>query len=102
MVAVALSAHFLVQAYSRVTKSGQEPQIVARFSSRLSRYSDYALETLAEGDAVLVIDETGFLKQGKASCGSIPARRARSPTARSVSSPPMYRPGATPSSTGTS
>src|SRR5690349_12628204 len=28
-----------------------------------------ALETLAEGDAVLVIDETGFLKQGKASCG---------------------------------
>ena len=30
---------------------------------------DYALETLAEGDAVLVIDETGFLKQGKASCG---------------------------------
>jgi SRSO17 transposase len=30
---------------------------------------DYALETLAEGDAVLVIDETGFLKQGMASCG---------------------------------
>jgi SRSO17 transposase len=30
---------------------------------------DYALETLAEADAVLVIDETGFLKQGKASCG---------------------------------
>jgi SRSO17 transposase len=30
---------------------------------------DHALETLAEGDAVLVIDETGFLKQGKASCG---------------------------------
>jgi SRSO17 transposase len=30
---------------------------------------DYALETLAEGDGVLVIDETGFLKQGKASCG---------------------------------
>jgi SRSO17 transposase len=30
---------------------------------------DDALETLAEGDAVLVIDETGFLKQGKASCG---------------------------------
>src|SRR4051794_18133044 len=57
---------------------------------------DYALETLAEGDAVLVIDETGILKQGKASCGSIPARRARSPTARSASSPPMSRPGATP------
>ena len=30
---------------------------------------DYALETLAEADAVLVFDETGFLKQGKASCG---------------------------------
>jgi SRSO17 transposase len=30
---------------------------------------DYALETLADDDAVLVIDETGFLKQGKASCG---------------------------------
>src|ERR1700748_2734076 len=28
-----------------------------------------ALETLAEQEAVLVIDETGFLKQGKASCG---------------------------------
>lgn len=30
---------------------------------------DYALEALADADAVLVIDETGFLKQGKASCG---------------------------------
>jgi SRSO17 transposase len=30
---------------------------------------DYALETLADSDAVLVVDETGFLKQGKASCG---------------------------------
>ena len=30
---------------------------------------EYALETLADEDAVLVIDETGFLKQGKASCG---------------------------------
>src|SRR5438309_8585445 len=30
---------------------------------------DYALETLADADAVLVFDETGFLKQGKASCG---------------------------------
>jgi SRSO17 transposase len=30
---------------------------------------DYALETLADEDAVLVVDETGFLKQGKASCG---------------------------------
>ena len=30
---------------------------------------DYALETLAAPDAVLVIDETGFLKQGNSSCG---------------------------------
>jgi SRSO17 transposase len=30
---------------------------------------DYVLESLVDEDAVLVIDETGFLKQGKASCG---------------------------------
>src|SRR3954470_13859326 len=30
---------------------------------------DYALETLGDAEAVVVIDETGFLKQGKASCG---------------------------------
>src|ERR671920_921093 len=30
---------------------------------------DYALETLAAPEAVLVIDETGFLKQGQHSCG---------------------------------
>jgi len=30
---------------------------------------EYALETLSDPDAVLVIDETGFLKHGKASCG---------------------------------
>jgi SRSO17 transposase len=30
---------------------------------------EYALEALVDEDAVLVIDETGFLKQGKASCG---------------------------------
>ena len=30
---------------------------------------EYAVETLAASDAVLVIDETGFLKQGKSSCG---------------------------------
>src|SRR5260370_10161460 len=29
---------------------------------------DYVIEHLADDDAVLVIDETGFLKQGKASC----------------------------------
>ena len=30
---------------------------------------DYALEALSDRGAVLVIDETGFLKQGKSSCG---------------------------------
>ena len=30
---------------------------------------DYVIEHLADDDAVLVIDESGFLKQGKASCG---------------------------------
>jgi SRSO17 transposase len=30
---------------------------------------DCVVETLASSDAVLVVDETGFLKQGKASCG---------------------------------
>ena len=30
---------------------------------------DYVVEHLADPDAVLVIDETGFLKQGKTSCG---------------------------------
>lgn len=30
---------------------------------------DYVVENLATDDGVLVIDETGFLKQGKASCG---------------------------------
>ena len=30
---------------------------------------EYALEALSDPDAVLVVDETGFLKQGKSSCG---------------------------------
>src|SRR5580700_11346215 len=30
---------------------------------------DYVIEHLADDDAVLVIDETGFLTQGKAACG---------------------------------
>jgi DDE superfamily endonuclease len=30
---------------------------------------DYVVETLAGPNAVLVVDETGVLKQGKASCG---------------------------------
>src|SRR3954463_1106756 len=30
---------------------------------------DYALEHLAQDDAVLVVDETGFLKRGTQSCG---------------------------------
>lgn len=31
---------------------------------------EYVVENLGADDAVLVIDETGFLKQGKASCGA--------------------------------
>src|SRR6202167_5744264 len=30
---------------------------------------DYALETLTDPDAVLVVDESGFIKKGDASCG---------------------------------
>ena len=30
---------------------------------------EYVVEHLADGNAVLVVDETGFLKQGKGSCG---------------------------------
>jgi SRSO17 transposase len=30
---------------------------------------DYVVEALAEPDGVLVVDETGFLKQGRSSCG---------------------------------
>ena len=32
---------------------------------------DYVIEHLGDADAVLVVDETGFLKQGKASCGVV-------------------------------
>src|SRR4051794_7122684 len=63
---------------------------------------DYALETLADPDAVLVFDETGFLKQGKASCGvarQYPGSAARSPTARAACLPPMPRVTAMPSLT---
>src|SRR4051794_41451736 len=52
---------------------------------------DYALETLADAGAVPVLDETGFLKQGRSRAawrGSTRARRARSPTARSACSRP--------------
>jgi len=30
---------------------------------------DYVVEHLAADDAIVVIDETGFLKQGRTSCG---------------------------------
>src|SRR4051794_19693665 len=30
---------------------------------------EYVVEALSDADAVLAIDETGFLKQGRASCG---------------------------------
>src|ERR1700680_1511331 len=55
---------------------------------------DYVIEHLADDDAVLVVDETGFLKQGKASCGvarQYRVRQARLRTARSASSLPTFR-----------
>ena len=68
---------------------------------------EQAVEHLADEGAVLVIDETGFLRQGKASCGaarqytgSIPALRGRLPTARSACSPLTCRATAMPSSIG--
>ena len=62
----------------------------------------YAMETLADPDGVLVLDETGFLKQGKARAASPDSTRdrpARSRTARSASSPPMCHGTVMPSST---
>jgi len=62
---------------------------------------DYAVESLADQDGVLVIDETGFLKQGKASCGV--ARQytgSAGKVTRSGSSPPTCPGTATPSLTG--
>ena len=66
---------------------------------------EYALETLGDEDAVLVIDETGFLKQARpraASRASTLARRARSPIAKSECSPPTCRGMAMPSLIGRS
>ena len=60
---------------------------------------EYALETLASPGAVLVIDETGFLKQGVRSCGSAgntPDQPARLPAARLACLPPTCRTGAAP------
>src|SRR4051794_10757667 len=57
----------------RVTRGrgASRPFSVVRWEADALRdiVRDYALETLADPDAVLVFDETGFLKQGKASCG---------------------------------
>ena len=50
---------------------GNRPFWVEVVGTRIKRdiVCDYAVESLADPDAVLVIDETGFLKQGRASCG---------------------------------
>src|SRR4051794_41796413 len=57
----------------RVTRGrgASRPFSVVRWEADALRdvVRDYALETLADPEAVLVVDETGFLKQGKASCG---------------------------------
>ena len=55
---------------------------------------DYVLEHLADDDAVLVIDETGFLKQGEASCGvarQYTGSAGKLRTARSASLLPTFR-----------
>src|SRR5271167_4898765 len=53
---------------------------------------DYVIEHLADDDAVLVIDETGFLKQRRAEWrGNTLVPQARSRTARLASSLPTYR-----------
>ena len=65
----------------------------------------YALETLADADAVLVIDETGFLKQGKASCGvgrQYTGSAGKITNCQSASSLPTRRGTAMPSSTARS
>jgi hypothetical protein len=64
---------------------------------------DYAFETPVDPDAVLVSDETGFLKQGKASCGA--ARKytgsaEKFPMPDRGCSQPLSHATAMPSSTG--
>jgi SRSO17 transposase len=50
-------------------RGANKPSWVADADALRDIVRDYALETLADDGAVLVVDETGFLKQGKASCG---------------------------------
>ncbi|MCK1379628.1 IS701 family transposase [Bradyrhizobium sp. 24] len=57
---------------------------------------DYVIEHLADEDAVLVIDETGFLKTGQSVCGvarQYTGSAGRSRTARPASSLPTFRVG---------
>src|SRR5689334_14884029 len=64
---------------------------------------EYVIEHLADDDAVLVVDETGFLKQGKSSCGvarQYTGSAGKITNARSACSLPMYRATAMPSSIG--
>ena len=66
---------------------------------------DYATEHLADENAVLVIDETGFLKQGKASCGvarQYTGSAGKITNVRSVFLLPTCRVTAMPSSIGRS
>ena len=63
----------------------------------------YAVEHLADADAVLVVDETGFLKKGRSwlGCsGSTAGRRGGSRTVKLAFSWPMPAPGAEPCWTG--
>ena len=63
----------------------------------------YVVEHLGDGDAVLVVDETGFLKKGEKSAGvqrSTVARRAGSRTLRWACSWPMPRQWQNPAGPG--
>src|SRR5258705_9406501 len=62
------------QPWAALIVSGVKGRRESRLADAISRprshiVRDYVIEHLADDDAVLVIDETGFLKQGKASCG---------------------------------
>ena len=63
---------------------------------------DYVVETVAEADAVPVIDEAGFLKQGRASpsvpvmmrhrpSGSLPLRTLKDHRRHAAAEPAVYR-----------
>src|SRR5215208_2188854 len=59
----------LRQAKHRIRPLFAAPSVAASANAFLDGLRDHVIETLGAPEAVLVIDETGFLKQGHASCG---------------------------------